>query len=62
MISKKEQLKSRANFVDNEGKLFLVRCLNCPNCSERGRENYGPCVSSGICAWCGWSEKDAVAK
>jgi ribosomal protein L37E len=37
------------NFRIN-GKLYLVRCHKC------GKENYALNVSSGQCAWCGWSE------
>ncbi|MFC1746074.1 hypothetical protein ACFL35_18930 [Candidatus Riflebacteria bacterium] len=47
------------NFRDKEGKLFLVRYFACN--SIRGRENYGHAVTSGQCAWCGWTkEKDAT--
>jgi hypothetical protein len=45
------------NFRGEGGKLYLVRCFACGD-SERGRENYGPAVSSGTCAWCGWSENN----
>lgn len=38
------------------GKLYLVRCFVCD--PERGRENYMAAVSAGVCAWCGWSEKE----
>lgn len=40
----------RDNFRDDDGHLFLVRCPACR------RENYGPAVASGQCAWCGWWE------
>lgn len=39
----------RANFYGPNGKRYLVRCPSCK------RENYAPSVSSGQCAWCGWS-------
>ena len=39
-----------------DGKLYLVRCFNCDE--KYGRENYGPAVASGHCAWCGWPEKE----
>lgn len=42
------------NFRGDNGKLYLVRCYACD--SERGRENWGPVVASGQCAWCGWTE------
>ena len=54
MISIKKQSKA-PNFY-SDGKLYLVRCFNCD--PERGTENYIPCVSSGSCAWCGWSQDD----
>jgi len=38
---------------ETDGQLFLVRCFDCE--PERGRENYGPVVARGYCAWCGWS-------
>ena len=44
------------NFRDEDGKLFLVRCKVCD------RENYLPAVASGICVWCGWTEKDKMDK
>lgn len=56
-ISRLEQLKNKANFEDEEGNLYLVRCMNCEG--NRGRENYAMAVSSGSCAWCGWSEKES---
>ena len=37
-----------------DGRLFLVRCPYCK------RENHGPAVASGQCAWCGWNETDAA--
>jgi len=43
------------NFRGKDGKLYLERCYVCN--PEYGKENYGPAVASGICAWCGWSEK-----
>lgn len=45
----------RPNFRTPEGDLFLVRCFACSN-SERGKENWGPAVASGTCAWCGWED------
>ena len=43
---------SLPNFHDKDGRLYLVRCFNCD--AKHGRENYGPAVASGQCAWCGW--------
>lgn len=34
------------NFI-SDGKIFLVRCMECK------KENYAPAVASGQCAWCG---------
>jgi len=42
------------NFRDETGKLFLVRCFVCV--PGYGRENYGPAVASGSCAWCNFSD------
>ena len=39
-----------------DGRLFLVRCFACD--PKRGRENYAMSVSSGVCAWCDWQEKE----
>jgi ribosomal protein L37E len=36
------------NFIDKNGKLFLVHCPKC-KC-----ENYLPAVATGKCAWCGF--------
>lgn len=41
----------RGNFLDDNGKLYLVRCPSCE------RENYSMAVSSGSCCWCGWPRK-----
>lgn len=35
-------------FMADYGKMYLVRCPECH------RENWGPAVSSGMCAWCGF--------
>jgi hypothetical protein len=43
------------NFTSLEGKFFLVRCYNCDK--DNGRENSTIAVASGVCAFCGWSEK-----
>ena len=36
------------NFYDKNGKFFMVYCPKCR------LENHAMCVSSGICAWCGF--------
>lgn len=46
------------NFRGEDGRLFLVRCYVCE--PTRGRENYGPSVATGQCAWCGWEESAEV--
>jgi hypothetical protein len=58
MITREDQLKNKANFIGKDGKLYLVRCMACPCCGERGRENYSFLVASGKCAFCGWYEKE----
>ena len=53
-----EQLANPANFRgDRTGGLYLARCMACGP-PGYGRENWGPAVSSGTCAWCGWTEED----
>lgn len=42
------------NFIGRDnGELYLVRCYQCPDSEERGRENYKPNARHG-CAWCEW--------
>ena len=41
----------KEGFRDENGKLYLTYCPSCH------RENWGPAVASGTCAWCGWSEE-----
>lgn len=48
------------NFRNEKGKLYLIRCFNCEDAGDIGRENYLPAVSSGCCVWCGWD--DVVAQ
>lgn len=43
------QTKYKDNFIE-DGQLFLVDCASCH------RENWGPMVASGQCAWCGWGQ------
>ena len=50
-ITLNDQIKYRANFIGENGKLFLVYCAACK------QENYGPMVAIGTCAMCGWAEK-----
>lgn len=57
MLSKEEQLKNKANFMSDDGKIYLVRCMNCPNAGSIGRENYAMAVALGRCAWCGWYDE-----
>lgn len=42
------------NFRTLGGKLYLLRCYVCD--PIYGLENRLPNVSTGICAWCGWSD------
>ena len=44
----------RPNWRNTAGQLYLVRCFACD--ADHGRENYAMSVSSGECAWCGWSD------
>jgi hypothetical protein len=55
-MKKQKSIQDRgANFRDEEGNLYLVRCYACNK--EIGTENYAPSVASGQCAFCGWKEK-----
>ena len=56
-ISREEQLHRRGNFEEG-GKLYLLRCYNCDHAN--GRENHMGSVASGTCAWCGWSDRNAL--
>lgn len=40
--------RGRTIYFVAAGKVYLMRCPECE------RENYGPMVSSGQCAWCGY--------
>lgn len=40
------------NFKADDGRWYLVRCYECN--PERGTENYGAAVASGICYRCGY--------
>ena len=52
----KDNMQSKhPNFIGDNGKLYLVRCFKC------NTENYAMAVATGICAWCGWSEKNKEA-
>jgi len=56
VITREDQLKHKENFEGADGQLYLVRCYNCDPRGLIGRENWGPAVATGRCAWCGWSE------
>lgn len=43
--------ESSPNFINKEGRIFLVRCPNI-NCRK---ENYSIAVASGICSFCGYN-------
>lgn len=45
--------KKHPNFETEDG-WYLVRCFECPDAGDRGRENYAMAVASGTCAWCGF--------
>ena len=55
-VSREEQLKNKANFESEEGKLFIVQCVAC------NQENWALAVASGCCAWCGWEENNKLIK
>lgn len=50
-LTEEEKLMDGKNFR-GKGPLFVVYCPSCK------KENYGPAVASGQCAWCGWFEDD----
>lgn len=43
--------EGRGNFRDESGRPYVVHCPKCD------RENWGPAVASGQCAWCGWDAR-----
>ncbi len=47
-VSRDTQTKHKGNFLDKDGQLYIVNCASCH------KENWGPAVASGCCAWCGW--------
>ena len=51
---------SEPNFIDNNGRHYLVRCFQCPGREEHGKGNYGPNVASGRCTWCEWEPSTEV--
>jgi len=61
MTTRLDQLTNGANF-ESDGKLFLVRCMACPDSGERGKENWSSAVASGTCAWCGWKDPEQSAE
>ena len=54
MTTRADQLRNGVNH-EVDGKLYLFRCMNCDE--VRGKENWAPAVSSGICAFCGWGSE-----
>jgi len=42
----------RYGFAGDSGQIFLTRCPQCD--PDGGRENWGPAVATGQCAWCGF--------
>ncbi len=59
-LTKQDQLKNKANFTNDEGKLYLVRCMACPDSGDRGKENWAMIVPKGMCAWCGWADVEEL--
>ena len=58
MTEKKRTINDRCpNFRDERDRLFLIRCFACE--PQRGVDNWAMAVSSGACAFCGWSDKEA---
>lgn len=43
--------KSSPNFINEKGRVYLVKCPNI----ECSKENYSIAVASGICAFCGYN-------
>lgn len=62
MVTTEEQLKNKANFVDDNGNLYLVRCMACPGADERGTENWALAAARGYCAHCGWMQEKQTSK
>lgn len=51
---KEDKLIKHPNFVDKDGRVYLVRCPKCE------RENYAFNVALGICTWCGFDANKFV--
>jgi PHP family Zn ribbon phosphoesterase len=51
MISREQQLKSNANFIDENGRIYLMVCQECQSINEE------PYASQGRCNTCGWDEE-----
>ena len=43
-----------ANFYDEDGHYYMVRCTKCE------LENWAPAVASGQCAWCGYKHTEVA--
>lgn len=42
-------------YMNKDGCQCMVKCFQC------GRENYGPTVATGHCAWCGYNPNKVPA-
>lgn len=61
MEDEKKNVNDRPpNWIDKDGRLFLVRCFVCG--PKWGTENYALAVASGRCAWCGWPDEPVEEK
>jgi hypothetical protein len=59
MTAQSSSVQDRYPNYREDGRLFLLRCFVCGG--TYGRENWSPAVSSGECAWCGWSDANSSA-
>lgn len=56
VIMIKKTIQDQPPNFRKEMQLYLLRCFKCV--PEYGRENWGPHVASGKCAWCGWEDNE----
>jgi ribosomal protein L37E len=41
-----------SQYTDSNGLICMIRCMECD------RENWGPAVATGQCAWCGFNPNE----
>ena len=52
MSDKNIYRKQGSGYQSKNGLIYMIRCFEC------GTKNYAMAVSSGYCAWCGYSPNE----